>query len=272
MPPSFRTTHVVLIPKTNDPLKLRSVESYRPISLTNTDYKVFVKVIAKRLQRVIKTLVGPHQTCGIKGRTIFTNIHVVRNILESCDAEGGRIAILQLDLEKAFDRVTHEILLLILQHVNVGSVILEGVKMAYADCTAKLIINRQLSESIPVTASLRQGCPTSSLLFALYIEPFCQKIVSCPTIQGFRYCDNEIKVLAYADDIAVLCTDKESVQKVVKETTSFCQATGSAVNWAKSLGIWYGDWPTKPQLYCNIEWSDTQTYTSASHCNTTRRL
>lgn len=257
MPPSFRMTHMVLIPKTNDPLKLRSVEAYRPISLTNVDYKVHMKVLAKRLQKVIKILIGPHQTCGIQGRTIYTNIHVARSILESCDAEEGRVAMLQLDLEKAFDKVTHEILLLILEHTNVGSVILDGVRMAYEGCTTKLVINKQLSESITVTSSLRQGCPVSSLLFALYVEPFCLKILQNPTIQGFRYCNNEVKVLAYADDIAVFCSDIKSVEIVVKETTAFCEATGSAVNWTKSLGIWYGNWPITPEVYCNMQWSNS---------------
>lgn len=104
-PPSFRGTHTILIPKSEDPVKLLSVKSYRPISLTNVDYKIFMKVLARRMQSIITTLVGPHQTCGIKGRTIFTNIPVARSILECCDAFDGRVAMLQLDLKKAFDRV-----------------------------------------------------------------------------------------------------------------------------------------------------------------------
>ena len=107
-PNSFRTAHVVLIPKTDDPAKLLSVESYRPISLTNTDYKIYMKVLARRLQSVITSLVGPHQTCGIKGRTIFTNIHIARSILECCDVMHDRVAMIQLDLHKAFDKVVHE--------------------------------------------------------------------------------------------------------------------------------------------------------------------
>lgn len=39
LPPSFRKSHVVLIPKTTDTVKLKSVAGYRPISLTNSDYK-----------------------------------------------------------------------------------------------------------------------------------------------------------------------------------------------------------------------------------------
>lgn len=116
LPPSFRESHVVLIPKSEDPVKLLSVSSYRPITLTDVDYKIYLKVLTSRLQTVITHLVGLHQTCGIKGRTICTNIHVARCILECCDVFAGRVAMLQLDLEKAFDRVSHDVIFRILEH------------------------------------------------------------------------------------------------------------------------------------------------------------
>lgn len=85
LPLSFLRTHTVLIPKSEDREKLQSVSGYRPITLANTDYKVLMKIIARRLQGVITMLVGPHQTCGIRGRSIVTNVHVARSVLQCCD-------------------------------------------------------------------------------------------------------------------------------------------------------------------------------------------
>lgn len=116
------------------------------------------------MQSVIKSIVGPHQTCGIRNRTILSNIHIARSILECCDANLECVAMVQLDLEKAFDRVAHSILLALLKHINVGEVIQDGVAMAYENCSAHLIINKRLSENIPVLSSVRQGCPLSPLL------------------------------------------------------------------------------------------------------------
>lgn len=92
LPPSFSNGHTVLIPKSEEAEKLSKVSGYRPITLTNIDYKVFMKVLAKRLQSVIRNLVGPHQTCGIRGRSICTNIHVGRSILECCEADHRNVA------------------------------------------------------------------------------------------------------------------------------------------------------------------------------------
>lgn len=46
------------------------VGSYRPISLTNIDYKIGAKALANGLQSVISSVVHPDQTAYIKGRDI----------------------------------------------------------------------------------------------------------------------------------------------------------------------------------------------------------
>lgn len=50
LPPSFLVSHTVFIPKSEDENKLRRISAYRPISLTNVDYKVLMKILASRLQ------------------------------------------------------------------------------------------------------------------------------------------------------------------------------------------------------------------------------
>lgn len=257
VPPSFTVSHTVLIPKTEDPVLLRQSTSYRPISLTNVDYKIFMKILAKRLQTVMTELVGPHQTCGIKGRTIFTNIHTARCVLECCDAIGNNVAMLQLDLEKAFDRVPHEILLCILEYANVGCVVREGVAMTYRCCTTRLIVNKAVGRSIEVQRSVRQGCPLSPLLFCLYIETLCLSIIRSESVQGFRLHGAEVKLLAYADDIAVFCSDVESVNTVVEIVKRACKVNGSSVNWKKCLGFWHGNWPLTPSIFANMNWVNT---------------
>lgn len=254
LPPSFSEAHTVLIPKTDQKAMLRLVTSYRPISLTNTDYKVLMKVLAGRLQSVIKDLVGPHQTCGIKGRTIATNIHTMRSILECCDDYQYVVAIMQIDLEKAFDFVPHDILLLVLEHVNVGSIITDGVALAYRNCSTRLIINKTLGAPIKIERSVRQGCPLSPLLFAIYLESFCLAIIQNSSIRGFKLMEAEVKLLAYADDVAVCCTSKESITEVTTIVKHFGNTTGSTANWSKCLGFWHGEWQSTPETFANIRW------------------
>ncbi|XP_041430893.1 uncharacterized protein LOC108700058 isoform X3 [Xenopus laevis] len=80
LPPSFNEALIVVIPKEGkDPL---NCGSYRPISLLNTDAKVFAKVLATRLKQVIEEIIEPDQTgfmpsrsTNLNIRRLFTNIH-----------------------------------------------------------------------------------------------------------------------------------------------------------------------------------------------------
>lgn len=257
LPFSFSRTHTVLIPKSDDKAKLQSVTGYRPITLANTDYKVLMKIIARRLQGIITTLVGPHQTCGIQGRSILNNVHVARSVLQCCDVFCRRVAMLQIDYEKAFDKVCHEILFCVLDHVNVGNIVKEGIRMAYRECFTKLIVNKSVSEGIPVLSSVRQGCPASPLLFCIFLEPFCLRIINDVEIRGFSLQSSEVRLLTYADDVAVFCEDKESIRKAIVITKEFCRVTNSSVNWAKCVGFFHGEWEATPSVFENITWSRT---------------
>lgn len=55
-----------------------------------------------------------------KGRSIVTNIHTARAILECCDSTQGFLTMLQVGVEKAFDQVSHELFIVMLEHINVG--------------------------------------------------------------------------------------------------------------------------------------------------------
>lgn len=56
-------------------------------------------------------------------------------------------------------------------------------------------------------------------------------------IKGFKVDTSEIKLLAYADDIALFCEDKRGNEGNELEVTAmFCSVTLSAVNWSESLG------------------------------------
>lgn len=85
LPPSFLRTHILLIPYSDEKVMLLLVSNYRPLTLRNVDYMIYVKVYARLLQSVIKSFVGSRQTCGIKVRSISTDIHVARSILECCE-------------------------------------------------------------------------------------------------------------------------------------------------------------------------------------------
>ena len=87
------------------------VKNWRPISLLNTDYKLASKVITERLKRVMQSIVHKDQTCGVVGRSIFSNLQLIRDTLDMIDKTNETGILVTLDQEKAFDRVDHDFLM-----------------------------------------------------------------------------------------------------------------------------------------------------------------
>lgn len=121
----------VLIPKSEDEVKLLQMTGYRPITLCHVDYKMLTKIATDHHQAVISSLMRAYHTCGIRGRNIHTNPHIMCSVLDCCLMNGDSVAMLKIYLEKAFDSVRHDFLFGILEHIGIGNVIFRGVKMAY---------------------------------------------------------------------------------------------------------------------------------------------
>lgn len=64
---SINGSHITLIPKKDDPVK---VSDYRSISLLNNSIKLITKLLANRLQKVLSSLIHKNQYGFVKNRTI----------------------------------------------------------------------------------------------------------------------------------------------------------------------------------------------------------
>lgn len=121
--------------------------SYRPVSLLKTDVKILAKVLARRLERVIPTIVSPDQTGFVKNRQSFFNIRRLFNILYTSAPPGQQDeeTIKSFDAEKAFDRVEWKFLFRILEAFKFGSTFLSWIKRLYSSPLAAVRTNNSIS-------------------------------------------------------------------------------------------------------------------------------
>lgn len=85
------------------------------IFLCNVDYNTLAKVLARRLQTVITSLIRYELTNGIHGQSIQTNIHISHPVIECVHEGPGQVALLQIDLAKASERVNHSFVFAVLE-------------------------------------------------------------------------------------------------------------------------------------------------------------
>lgn len=175
--------------------------SYRPISLLNVDVKILAKVLTRRLENILPSVICEDQTGFIKNRYSYFNIRRLFDILYLPSGATPE-CVLSLDAEKAFDRIEWAYLLETLKKFGFGTNFITWIRLLYSSPTASVLTNSQLSQPINLYRGTRQGCPLSvPLLFDLAIEPLAIAIHSCKNISGIWSNGVEHKVALYADDL-----------------------------------------------------------------------
>ena len=100
----------------------KDLKNWRPISLLNVDYKSPILP----LSQVLDTIIDPDQTFSIPGRTISSNLHTLRDILDYVERTDETGILISLDQEKTFDRVNRESFYKIYQKNTVLALILRN--------------------------------------------------------------------------------------------------------------------------------------------------
>lgn len=131
-----------------------NIANYRPITILNTDYKLFTKVIATRLSTVAPHLIHPNQAGFIRGRSIFDQIEQTTMTINYAKPKGINGAIVALDQEKAYDKLTHPYLWKILEKLDFPEEVINMIKTQYQDAKTSVIINGEISDSFTITVRI----------------------------------------------------------------------------------------------------------------------
>ena len=130
MSSSQRNGVITLIPKKDKDISY--LKNYRPISLLTVDYKILAKTIANRLKKCLDILIHSDQSGFLKGRNIGNNVRLITDIIEYAKLNNIPGAILLLDIQKAFDSVSHNFLFRVLNKFNFGDQFVTWIKVLYA--------------------------------------------------------------------------------------------------------------------------------------------
>lgn len=239
LPAAWRNQRAILLPKEGQ--RPSEPSAYRPLALPSHLHKVIDIVLLGRLERRVAATGGldPAQAAFQRGRS--TVEHILR--LTGTNSSLARYVAL-LDVRAAFDKISRSA---ILAHIE---------RIAGADETLKALAEAQLSRyelcfetelgvvRIPTHSGIRQGAPSSPLLFNLGLDGVLRALAR-----------DGVEVLAYADDIAVLARDALELERALATCGRELAAVGLEVNKAKTTILGPGHASRGTYLGVGITWA-----------------
>ncbi|KAK3227435.1 hypothetical protein Dsin_007297 [Dipteronia sinensis] len=103
----LNNTFLTLILKTLNPV---SMGDFMPISLIGAMYKIFAKVLANLIKKVMHSIIGEFQMAFVKGRQIIDSFVIAEEIINMWKKDQVEGLLVKLDFEKAYDSVDHGLL------------------------------------------------------------------------------------------------------------------------------------------------------------------
>ncbi|KAG1137591.1 hypothetical protein G6F37_011260 [Rhizopus arrhizus] len=214
-PASWTTTCTVLLPKKGDPTLLRN---WRPISLINSDAKVFSRILANRITFPTNRLISPMQSGFLPRRFIGDNGLTVQLIKAEAERRSSTEIGLLLDQEKAYDRVHPEHLSNVMIRLGFPSQLVDSIISLFFTTRIQVNLNGFLTHPLTQQRGLRQRDSLSPVLFNIAFDPFLRSLANDDEFPGFSFSSPVIqgqqtsppppvKLLAYADDVIVFLTN-----------------------------------------------------------------
>uniref|UniRef100_A0A8D0GM46 Reverse transcriptase domain-containing protein n=1 Tax=Sphenodon punctatus TaxID=8508 RepID=A0A8D0GM46_SPHPU len=240
MPLNFYKAIITLIPKPGRDPDLCG--SYRPISLLNTDFKLFSKILSDRLKAISGEFIHINQTGFIPGRQGRDNIRKAINVIYALNKQKKPAMVISADAEKAFDFVEPKFLFETMGKMGIEGNFMRWLRAIYKNPQSSLLINGEISNFFPLQRGTRQGCPLSPLLFNIALEVLASAIRQNKRIEGVKIGGQETKLSLYADDLLVYITKpEETLPELLKLMDDFGKVSGYSINKEKSFALVFGE-------------------------------
>lgn len=202
------------------------VSNYRPISLLCAMSKIFELALHHILSFNVKSSLINNQHGFVPGRSTVTNLASFMTHISTPVFQRGQVDTIYCDLSKAFDVVSHSMLMVKLAHFDVDTAVVNLLHSYLRDRSCYVAVNGQTSSFYKATSGVPQGSVLGPLLFLMYVNDVSSAI-------------RNSSFLLYADDIKIFreinsFNDCRLLQSDLCSFSEWCKNNNLSLNISKT--------------------------------------
>ena len=220
-PEGYNHARFFLIPKKGGGL----IAHTRGISVTNGDNRLVATGMKRAVEPALQKVLGDSQQGFIGGRQGETHIRgLMGDFYARLNAKQQRFVLL-LDMERAFDSLSHRFLHACLSAMRLSGWFCRAVVGLLSNVVVFPVLSTITKHSVTIHKGVKQGCPLSPLLFVICFE-FLLVALDC----GAR-----VVRFAFADDLALALSSVSLLLRALSIVREFAKVSGLRMNLGKTV-------------------------------------
>ena len=228
IPEEWTKSTIILLHKKGDK---GDIGNYRPISLMSNIYKIFSKIILKRITNTLD-LNQPKEQAGFRSKfSTIDHIHTLRQLLQKYREYNKTYYIGFVDFNKAFDTLKHEYIWDALKMQGVQEKYIRIIKNVYTASTAQVRLE-SMGNEFPIRRGVRQGDPISPKLFSAVLEMIFRNLNW--TKKGININGENLNNLRFADDLILFSEDAGTLGLMLQQLSDESAKAGLTMNLIKT--------------------------------------
>lgn len=185
--------------------------------------RILEKLIAKRLSEFCKQngIFSKNQFGFVSNRSTTAQMLTCLNFWTKAVDNSEIVTVAYLDFAKAFDTVSHQKLLFVLESKGIKGALLEWIRSFLSFRSQSVLVNGVKSSSKPVLSGVPQGSVLGPLLFIIYLSDI-EKVVNS-------------NIFLFADDCKLFFT--ASPKEFSESAARFQEDLDSLFNWTQDMQL-----------------------------------
>ncbi len=212
-------------------------DNYRGICVANALLKLFCLLLNIRLKSFVDTnkLIHKNQIGFQNISRTSDNILTLKALINKHvnDDSKKKVHAAFIDFRKAFDTVWHQGLFEKLQQKGLDQNFLRIIECMYYNTECAVKLNNKCTNFFKCSKGVRQGCPLSPTLFNIYINDLIDELDG-NNPNPLNLNNEPITCLFYADDLIILSSSHDGLQRCLNSLHEYCNRWKLEVNNVKS--------------------------------------